>query len=144
MESLYHMQYNLMLLVKTKLGQSKVHGIGLFADQFIPKGTITWKYHPEFDMAFNEKEIAKMSEMARKQLFHYAYYDKKLKEYVLCFDDQRFINHSRKPQKINIHTTPDIDVAARDIEAGEELLCDYNKFDDTYFKRLNIKENELV
>ncbi len=133
-----------MIQVKTKLGQSEIHGIGLFADQFISKGTVTWKYHPEFDRSFSEKEVEEMSEPARKQLFHYAYYDKKLKEYVLCFDDQRFINHSRNLKKINIRTTPDMDVAARDIDLGEELLCDYNKFDDTYFKRLNIKENELV
>lgn len=27
-----------MLLVKTKIGPSAIHGIGLFADQFIQKG----------------------------------------------------------------------------------------------------------
>lgn len=28
-----------MLLIKTKIGPSKIHGIGLFSDQSIPKGT---------------------------------------------------------------------------------------------------------
>jgi hypothetical protein len=32
-----------MLLVKTKLGQSKIHGIGLFADELIPMGRIIFK-----------------------------------------------------------------------------------------------------
>ncbi|KKQ84137.1 MAG: hypothetical protein UT08_C0023G0002 [Candidatus Woesebacteria bacterium GW2011_GWB1_38_8] len=29
-----------MILVKTKIGPSKINGIGLFANQFIPKGTL--------------------------------------------------------------------------------------------------------
>ena len=49
-----------MLLVKTKLGVSSVHGIGLFAAQFIPKGTATWEYHPDFDTSFGEDDLARM------------------------------------------------------------------------------------
>jgi len=131
-----------MILVKTKIRESKTHGIGLFADQFIPKDTITWKYHPKFDTAFSEEQIAKMSESARKQFFHYAYFDKDLNKFVLCFDDQRFINHTPH-HKANIHSTPRQDTAARDIQPGEELLCDYNFYDDTYFDRLKIKEEHL-
>lgn len=33
-----------MLLVKTRLGISSIHGIGLFADELIPKGTVTWRF----------------------------------------------------------------------------------------------------
>jgi SET domain-containing protein len=131
-----------MLLVKTRLGISGIHGIGLFADQFIPKGTITWEYNPLFDTAFSEEEIAKMSEPSKKIFLHYAYFDKKLNKYVLCFDDQRFINHSRK--KLNIHSTVRQDVASRDIQAGEELLCDYDKYDDTYFHRHGLKDANII
>ena len=133
-----------MILVKTQLKLSKVHGIGLFADQFIPKGTKTWEYHSEFDKCFTEGDIKRMSEPARKLLLHYAYYDQNLKGYILPFDDQRFINHSSNLEKINIISQPEVDIAARDILPGEELLCDYNKFDDTYFRRLNIDENKLI
>jgi hypothetical protein len=45
-----------MLLVKTKLGLSKISGIGLYADTFIPKGTIIWRFVPKLDLKFNEKE----------------------------------------------------------------------------------------
>lgn len=131
-----------MLLIKTRLGFSGVHGVGLFANQFIPKDTVTWKYHPIFDTAFSEEEIAEMSEPSRKQVYHYAYYDKTLDKYVLPFDDQRFINHSKN--RANILSTPDEDVAARDIQQGEELLCDYNGFDETYFTRHGLKEEELI
>lgn len=130
-----------MLLVKTKIGVSKVHGIGLFADQFIPKGTITWQYHPLFDTAFSEEEIAKLSPPSKREFFHFAYFDKELNKYVLCFDSQRFINHSKK--KPNVHSAVHQDVAARDIRSNEEILCDYNKYDDGYFMRHGIKEEHI-
>jgi uncharacterized protein len=125
-----------MLLVKTQIGSSKVHGIGLFADQFIPEGTVTWQYHPDFDSAYSESDILKMPATAREIFWKYAYYDKELGLYILCSDDQRFINH--EPAFPNIISTPRQDVTARDILAGEELLCDYNCYDDTYFMRVGM------
>ena len=131
-----------MILVKTKLGKSSKHGTGLFADQFIPKDTVTWEYHPLFDSSFTEEELLQMSEPARKQFLHYAYFDKNLNKHVLCFDDQRFINHEFVGA--NIHSTTRKDTAVRDIQKGEELLCNYNNFDDTYFPRMKIKELDLI
>lgn len=133
-----------MLLVKTRLEKSNIHGLGLFADQLITKGTVTWQRNEKFDIGFNESNVANTSEEFKKYFFHYAYYDKKNNYYVLCCDNQRFINHSQDSRKINIDSTPDQDVAARDIQPGEELLCDYNQFDDTYFNRLNIKKGDLL
>ena len=131
-----------MLLVKTKLGESSKHGIGLFADQFVPKGTVTWEYSSLYDSSYTEDEVQKMSEPARQQFLHYAYFDKDINKNILCFDDQRFINHTSNGA--NILSTPHRDIAIRDIDVGEELLCDYNKFDDTYFTRQGIKEEELI
>lgn len=127
-----------MLLVKTRIAPSQIHGIGLFADQFIPKGTVTWRFCPGFDPTYTEEDMLNMSEAAREQFLKYAYYDKELRLYVLCADDQRFINHeSGSP---NILSTPKQDVAARDIFPGEELLCDYNCYDDTYFNRAGMPQ----
>ena len=120
-----------MLLVKPKLGLSRVHGIGIFAAEFIPQGTVTWEYDPAFDTAYDEADIARMSPPARTQFQKYAYFDKELGRYVLCFDDLRFINHSADAP--NISATLRRDVAARDIHEGEELLCDYRCFDNTHF-----------
>ncbi len=119
--------------IKTLIKPSARHGIGLFADQFIPKGTTTWQYDPAFDSSFSESDIERMTESARKVFLNYAYFDKTLNKYVLCFDDQRFINHSK--EHANILSTIERDIAIRDIKQGEELLCDYDGFDDTYFKR---------
>lgn len=132
-----------MLLVKTKLGVSSVHGFGLIADEFIPKGTVTWEYHPVFDCAFTDEEVMAAPEIIRKTLLHFCYFDKELNKHVLCGDGQRFINHSQDVSKINIESITRRDVAARDIQPGEEFLCDYRKFDDTYFPRLKIDYADL-
>ena len=58
-----------MLLVKTKIKPSGTHGIGLFADQFILKGTITWKYDPKFDSSFTEKDLEEMSDGRRTPFY---------------------------------------------------------------------------
>lgn len=130
-----------MLLVKTKIAASHIHGIGLFAGQFIPKGTATWEFCPEFDAAFSADAILTMNEHAHRTFLHYSYFDKLLMKHVLCFDDQRFINHSSL--RFNIKSTPRVDIAARDIYESEEMLCDYNLFDDTYFDRLKINVDNL-
>lgn len=130
-----------MILIKTKIGPSNIHGIGLFADQFIPKGTVTWKYHAKFDTGFTQDEVEQMSEPARKIFLWYAYYDFSQSKYILCFDDQRFINHSKV--NYNIESTPEMDIAARDIQPGEEILCDYTKFDREYWKRHGVDESTL-
>src|SRR3989344_7510023 len=109
-----------MVLVKTKLGMSKTHGVGLFADQFIPKGAKTYQYTPGIDIDYSEADLAKMSEPARKQVLWYAYMNKEGDKYILCADDYRFINHSQNPVNVNIEATPDRDIAARDIKKGEE------------------------
>ncbi len=130
-----------MLRIKAKLGPSGVHGVGLFADQFVPKGTVTWQYDPKFDIGYTEKDLAKMSSHGQRQILWYAYYDKKLKKLILPSDDQRFINHSFKHR--NIKSTPQRDIAMRDIQLGEELFCNYNEFDNTYFKRLGYTKSAL-
>lgn len=129
-----------MLRVKTKLTNSAKDGIGLFADEFIKAGTVTWLYDSEFDIAFDEKAVNRVPEYARKQFIKYAYFDHDLKKYVLCADDQRFINHSVTP---NIISTPRKDVAARDILQGEEMTCDYTHFEHDWFQRRNLKREDF-
>lgn len=130
-----------MLLVKTTLGRSSVHGIGLFAAQKIARGTVTWEYVPWFDPVFAEADLARMSEAARCQVLRYAYFDRRMQRFVVCLDDQRFINHSNSG--CNLLSTPDRDVASRDIEPGEELLCDYDQFDPDYFRRMGMDPEQV-
>jgi uncharacterized protein len=130
-----------MLRVKTRIKESGIEGIGLFADQFIPKGTVTWQYDPKFDTGFTEEDVAQMPDIAREQFMVYAYFDHVRKLYILCSDYQRFINHSENP---NIQSTPDQDVASRDIVPGEEMTCDYTLYEHDWFERRNVEREEFA
>lgn len=130
-----------MLKIKTKIKESKIHGIGLFADEFIPKGTITWSYDADFDVGFSKETIDSLTPLQKNYFLFYCYFDKSIQKFILCCDSQRFINHSQKLENILSETR--MDIAARDIQPGEELLCDYNKFDSGYWERHGIDPQTL-
>lgn len=121
-----------MLLVKTKIKPSKIHGIGLFADQFIKKGAPIWRFSPGLDLKLSEEELMRLPNLAQEQILHYCYHSIVDNTYVLPFDDARFFNHSKKPNTVSIDIPGDpegLEIASRDIEAGEELLCNCAEFD---------------
>jgi hypothetical protein len=114
-----------MLLVKTYLDKSSIHGIGLFAAEFIPAGTLVWEFTEEFDQKFWKSNCDRLGGPFLKFLKTYAYVDG---DYVLCVDDARFMNHSSEPNTKNGHGENTI--ASRDIQIGEEITCDYKEIDD--------------
>jgi len=127
-----------MLLVKTKLEPSPVHGIGCFADQFIPKGTLVRKFMPGFDLEIPKSEVDKLPDAPRERFLNYAYFFEENNSYFLDFDDERFVNHSDEP---NVGPKPSgweelgEMYALRDIQIGEEITEDYKEFNDNaYFK----------
>lgn len=124
-----------MLLVKTKIGPSPIAGIGIFADEFIPKGTRIWEFKEGFDLRFDAHFSDTLSEPARKQFLNYSYKNPKTGLYVLCADDARFFNHSDTPTVEDLYfddpteNSEGISIAARDINPGEEITSDYRNFD---------------
>ena len=129
-----------MLLVKTKLENSSIHGIGIFADQFIPKGTPTWKFMPGFDLVVTKDQLDVLSQPAREQFLKYAYLYLKTDEYILCFDDARFMNHANEANTFEIISDVDneeMDVAARDIFEGEELTANYKEYDGDFESKMS-------
>ncbi len=120
-----------MLRVRTKLGVSRIDGIGLFADQFIPRDTVVWEYNPLIDLKLKKEEIASLAEGARQQVQKYSYRDELTGLYIFCGDDARFFNHSDEPNCIDVNWGPfgGRTIAGRDIEAGVELTCNYSTFD---------------
>jgi len=121
-----------MLLVKTLAQPSKIHGIGLFANQKITKGTVIWKFDPRFDLVFSENEVEDMPEIQRNLIYHFGYFSKELKKYVYSTEDARFINHSVNNNVDSVESsdgTEGYDVANKDIEIGDELTMNYRDFD---------------
>jgi SET domain-containing protein len=122
-----------MLLVNASAKPSKIHGLGLFADERIPKGTVTWKYNPRFDISFSVSDIEQMNQKQKDLIERYAYFSKKQNVYIYSIDDSRFTNHSSAHPNIEaVLFGGDVEtsgVAIRDIEEGEEILINYRTFD---------------
>ena len=111
-----------MLLVNARAGQSSIHGIGLIAQELIPKGTTIWTFKEGFDLVIPEQDLPLLSTAARDQVIWYAYYEEDLESYILSSDDDRFTNHSDTPNTAN---KGDDTYALVDIHPGTELTCDY-------------------
>ena len=126
-----HAKIHRMIQVKTRIGPSKIHGIGLFAEEFIPKGTIVWRFVPGYDLELTPETVKALPGHVRQFFAHYGYLDSHLHHWMLHFDNGRFINHSDDPNtRPNYSEDPHgVDVAVRDIAAGEEITSDYTLFE---------------
>lgn len=122
-----------MLTVKASAKPSKIEGIGLFADEKIPKGTVTWRFHSRFDVIFDPEEVKQMQPKHRELIDRYAYLSTTTGKYIYSIDDSRFTNHSSVKNNIDVVPSPNepeaLGVANRDIEKGEEMLVNYRAFD---------------
>ena len=116
-----------MLLIPVRVDRSPIHGLGVFALHRIAEGTVVWTFTPGFDLDLDPRALDAQPERFRHIMLHYGYIDPVLDRFILCCDDYRFINHSDSPS-IRIDKQGcryGVDVAARDIVAGEELTVDY-------------------
>lgn len=115
-----------MFHVKTKLKESKIHGIGLFADQDIKENTIVYSASDKLNLRLSERKFARLSDDEKSTIKHYGYYDNNNNTWNLCFDNIRFCNHSIEG---NIALREGKAVAIRDIKNGEEITHDYREFE---------------
>jgi uncharacterized cupin superfamily protein len=83
-----------MFYVKVKLKESKIHGIGLFADEDIPKGKTVYSDNNKLDLFLSEKEFSSLADNEKNTIKHYGFFDKSVGKWHLNFDDMRFCNHS--------------------------------------------------
>jgi len=115
-----------MLLIRTRVGPSPIHGNGVFACEAAPLGTTVWKFEPAFDRVISDEELRKMPAAFCEYINMYAYHARDLGgRLLLPCDHAKFLNHSADP---NTKELPFRSVATRLIEAGEEITCDYGAF----------------
>lgn len=133
-----------MLCIQTELRSSKISGIGLFANEFIRKGTQVWKFNPNVDQLFAIEEIQDLDETGQKEFRKYAFLDKFHGKYMLCGDDGRYFNHSENPNCDD--SMKDITIAIRDIRKGEELTVDYYTFygDIENHPEIRLMKNSMI
>lgn len=115
-----------MLLVKTYLDRSRIHGIGVFAAETIPKGTKIWTYVEGFDRAWTPRQFARLPREARDFIGSYGY--RVDGEILLTADNDRYTNHS---DTANTHWRAGFIRASRAIAKGEEITNNYRLFDPT-------------
>ena len=120
-----------MMLVKTRVGISSIHGMGLFAVENIPVATPIWRFHDGFDQEFTLDQLAQLPLTTREHVRWFGFMDKESGHWLLSGDHACFMNHAANP---NTGTPQEaqsaiITVARRDIAAGEEITCDYFSFD---------------
>jgi len=127
-----------MMLIKTRVALSTIHGMGLFAVEFMPRGTSIWRFEPGFDREFTPEQFAALPPEAQAHLRWFAYVDRQSGAWVLNGDHACFMNHSADPNTgaPNDARPPVVTVARRDIGAGEELTCNYWDFDGEAGKKL--------
>lgn len=121
-----------MLRVRTVVKPSTISGLGLFAAEFIAKGQVTWMYDEGIDQVISASTFEAMTDVQRDFLMRYGFFSDDGSALYYCADDLRFINHSSEP---NIGSVNFEDRALRDIEIGEELVCDYRGFERDWFER---------
>lgn len=98
-------------------------GWGVVAARPIPRGTITWA-RDEFDLVLPPERVVALPPHYREIVDRYAYVSPG-GDYVLCWDFGRYVNHSCQPTSRSLG--PDVEVAVRDIEPGEQLTSDYGE-----------------
>lgn len=100
--------------MKFEIGDSKIHGKGLFATEKIPKGEIVVTWHPKV------LSLEEASKLPAYEQDHFLY---KEGEKVLWMQPpEKYMNHSCDP---NTKAAGKSDLAVRDIEPGEEITTDY-------------------
>ncbi len=123
-----------MLKVKTYIDKSQINGIGLFADQVIPKGTIIWEKTEGLDLTLESLDYKNENVIDFLKTYCYKHNGK----YILCIDNGRFINHSDNPNTDD--TSYPYTIAKKDILPHEEITSNYKDFginsDDNLFNML--------
>lgn len=121
-----------MLCVKTKVLPSNIHGLGLFADQFIPKGTKVWKFLPNFDQRFTHEQVKAFPPIVKEYLARHASF-RESNMYLLCADEGNYFNHSDRPNVHSVNRAGELEMpvyAITDIQPGDELVENYAEYDN--------------
>ena len=116
-----------MLLVKTYLGKSKIHGLGVFAGEFIAKGKKVWRFVEGYDLVYTPRQFARLPKPAKDFIRFYGY--RVDGEILLTVDHDRNINHS---ENANTHWDDGHIVASRNIPKGAEITNDYRLLDPVF------------
>jgi SET domain-containing protein len=120
-----------MLIVKTSVRLSAIHGLGLFAAESIKKGQAIWVFDPLVDGTVFEREFSKFTESRKATVSHFGFKNSR-GDWVIRGDGSLFINHSDEPNMAEIshdeefpNSREPVMRATRNISVGDELTLSY-------------------
>lgn len=96
-------------------------GHGVFATEFIPRGTIIWVQDP-LDRELSREEVERLPSELQERVLKYCYRNNR-GCFVLSWDHNRYINHSFNSNCIM--TADHLELVVRDIQPDEEITDDY-------------------
>jgi SET domain-containing protein len=119
-----------MIHIDYKLKESDLHGIGLFTTEPIKKGDLVYTASPLLDLNITQEQFDGLSEKERQEILWWGFFDEPSQKWHVDFDVSKFINHATQATVTqSIEHDEAYLVAARDIEAEEELTQNYLEFE---------------
>lgn len=119
-----------MIHIHYKLKTSDLHGVGLFADQTIKKGTLVYTASPLLDLNIPQEQFDSLDQKEKDEILWWGFFDQPSHMWHVDFDASKFINHS---DNATVTQGADHDeaylVATRDTQPGEELTQNYLEFE---------------
>lgn len=100
-------------------------GLGVFARRDIPAGTVIW-VEDSLDIRIPAATVRNLRGPMRDAVYHSAYLPHGADYYLLCWDGTKYFNHSCDPNCLSV--SPAIEIAVKDVAAGEQLTNDYAYF----------------
>lgn len=119
-----------MMMVRTELRLSSIHGIGVFLTEPVRAGQVIWRFDSRIDRVFSDDEVRDLPDLLQEFLRTYSTLHADLKLWVLCGDNGRHFNHSDNPNTRSLGIAFGDDVAAEELAAGTELTSDYRTICD--------------
>lgn len=119
-----------MIHIKYKLDKSKLHGIGLFAQENLKKGQLIYTASPLLDVNISQKQFDSLNEKEKGEIRYWGFWDEPNKVWHVDFDNSKFINHSFTPTLTQDPRYKDAYlITTRDVKKGEELTQNYLEFE---------------
>ncbi len=122
----------------TEVRLSPLHGYGVFATSFIPKGAIWWRASRDQVLLINETQWRTLAASSLNERLRdfidfvrmYGYFSARLESVIICMDNARYVNHSPLPNSgAPDHGDPLCSIALKDIFPGDEITEDYSGYD---------------
>lgn len=115
-----------MLLVRVYVAPSTIDGMGLFAAEFIKKGTIVRVTSSHLEKVITRAHFLNLHPATQEYVNKYAWNDEQ-GDFHMEFGPELFTNHSTD-SNLKLEPNSDSHIAVRDIEADEEITDDYREY----------------